>query len=432
MSAGHREQEALDEIARTRVGRGGALALVAFLLLLLASGAPLELRRFLKGGGTAFLGEPAIPGPRRVVALIRSEGLFPANNALMKSLRALEDRLGRFSAVSGLLRPRAQWLLYRDLGYGNSQVVVGRDGALEYQTAFDHLTGRPFLEPRLLALKRKAGAGIGLEPDPLPGLAHLARDLGRRGVRLLFFPVPVKAQIHPEPFLPAGAVAPARLANPSTAVLLARLEEAGVATYDPTDELRAAARAGETLYFATDTHWNHRGMQIAARGLARRLVERGLVEPRRPAGLERHPFVHEFQGDLVKLLGLGGLESRVAREKAHVFAVRGLDGIRYDEIAPPGDVLLLGDSYSVVFSFNGDGAAGFSEQLGYELDRPVRKHAVTSPNELADRVRWLRENPAILDGVTTVVYEVTARALTASDWATAGLDRPKVRKRSPE
>ena len=426
--AGKREQEALDEMARTRVGRGGAVALVGFLLLLIATGAPLELRRFLRGQGTAFLGEPRIAGPRELAASVRSDGVFDTNDALMKSLRALEDRLGRFSAVSGMLRPRAQWLFYRELRYGNSQVVVGRDGALEYQTALDHLTGSPFLAPRSLALRRKAAGKQPIEPDPLPGLTRLARDLERRGVRLVFVPVPVKSAIHPEPFLPRGAAAPASLENPSTAPLLARLEEAGVTTYDPSEELRAAARAGEAVYFVTDTHWNHRGMEIAARGLARRLRERGLVEDLPPAGLEHHPFVHEFPGDLVKLLGLGPLEARIPREKGNVFSVSGLGAIPYEQIKPPGDVLVLGDSYSVVFGF---GAASFPEQLGYELDRPVRKYAVTSPNQLSDRVRWLRENPDLLDGVHIVVYEVTARALSVSDWTSTSLDRPKVKKRRP-
>ena len=60
---------------------------------------------------------------------------------------------------------------------------------------------------------------------------------------------------------------------------------------------------------------------------------------------------------------------------------------------------------------------------------PVRKVAVTAANDLPDRVRWMRQNPALLDGVHTVVYEVTARAFTVADWRPTPLDRPKLKKR---
>ena len=155
-------------------------------------------------------------------------------------------------------------------------------------------------------------------------------------------------------------------------------------------------------------------------------MERGLVDDRPPAGLERHPHPYEFQGDLVKLLGLGPLDRRVPREAADLRTVRGLGSTPYDRVGPPGDVLLLGDSYSVVFSF---GQASFAEQLAFELDRPVRKHAVTAANDLGDRVRFLRENPERLEGVRVVVYEVTARALSVADWTPASLERRKVRRR---
>ena len=86
-------------------------------------------------------------------------------------------------------------------------------------------------------------------------------------------------------------------------------------------------------------------------------------------------------------------------------------------------MLLIGDSYSLVFSqLPGGGAASFAEQLAFALDRPLRRSSRVASNNLADRVQWLREDPALLDGVRVVVYEVTARALASGDWTPAALE----------
>jgi hypothetical protein len=426
-----REREALDEIARTRIRRGGAVTLLATLAALLVTGPAIEAWRHRAEGTDVFRGAPSIPGPARLAGIAGSAGLKAANSALRDGLLALEDRMGRDSALSAALRPRAQWHLFHDLGYGNSQVVVGRDGFLDFQVAFEHLTGPPFLAPRDLARRRAAAAARApLEPDPRPGVLRLSRDLARRGIRLLFFPVPVKSEIHPEPLLRGGGLPAPKIGNPSTRDLLTDLEAAGVATYDAAEELRAAALAGETVYFKTDTHWNPRGMEIAARGLARTLRERGLVEERPPAGLETRRLAFEFQGDLAKLLGLGTLDVRVPREKPSLRGVTGIGGAPFGSVRPEGDVLLLGDSYSVVFSFDDQAAfAGFPAQLAYELDRPVKKVAKAAANTLDHRVRWLRDDPSLLDGVHTVVYEVTARALSVNDWTPVPLDPPRKKKR---
>jgi hypothetical protein len=339
--------------------------------------------------------------------------------------------MGRDSELSARLRPRAQWHLYRQLGYGNSQVVVGRDGFLDYHGAFAHLTGKPFRDARELTRRRDAmPPELGWEPDPLPGLRRLSSNLARRGVRLLFLPVPVKSQIHPEPLLRFRGLRVAELpGNPSTSELLAELERIGVATYDPAPELRAAALAGEAVYFPTDTHWNPRGMEIVARGLARTMRERDLIGDAPPSGLEGRKVEYEFEGDLTRLLGLGPLAARMPRETPELRAVTGLGGARYDASRTPAGILLLGDSYSAVFSLVGGGAASFPEQLAYELDRPVRKVAKTAENDLARRVHWLREDPALLDGVQVVIYQVTARALTMGNWSSIPLDRQRYRRR---
>ena len=94
------------------------------------------------------------------------------------------------------------------------------------------------------------------------------------------------------------------------------------------------------------------------------------------------------------------------------------------------DVLLLGDSYSVVFAFDIEGrACGFGERLAFELDRPVRRFAKVAANDLPGRVQWLRDDPALLDGVEVVIYEVTSRAFPSTDWTPKALEKPKRKRR---
>lgn len=424
----HREKEALAEIAATRISRGGSYALTLALLAAIAVGSGLEATRARRGEGTAFVGEPPIPAPKVVLATLRSAGPLAANRALRKGLAALEDRLGRESALSSALRPAAQTALARGLEYGNSQVVVGRQGWLYFRTEFDYLTGPPFLAPRELARRRSVGARYGVgEPDPVPGLVRLHEELAERGIELVLFPVPVKAQVHPERlvrFSGLGAAAGeggSGLANPSFPELVRRLGAAGLPVYDALPDLRAAARAGEQVYLATDTHWNGAGMRIAAAGLARFLAHETDLPARPPAGLRRRSFTHELEGDLTRLLG-NGLEGPIfPLERVELDEVIGLGDLPYSANAPAAsDVLLLGDSYSLIFAaVDGGKSASFAEQLAFALDRPVRRSAKVAANGLGARVQWLRDDPELLEGTRVVVYEVTARALSSAGWASA-------------
>ena len=432
-----REEQALAEVAATRVSTAGGWTLVLALLALTVCGSLLEARRAVRGEPTAFAGGAPIPTPLEILDRWRKAGPFTAHAELRAGLLGLEDRLGRESAISAALRPAAQTLLVRHLDYGNSQVVVGRRGWLYFRTEFDYLTGHPFLAPHELTRRRTLGARYAVpEPDPLPGLLALHDELADRGIELVFFPVPVKAQVHPEGLVRSGALAAAgaagsRIDNPSFADLVRRLDEAGLPVYDALPAMRAAALAGDRLDLATDTHWNAHGMRIAADGLARFLADRTALPPHPPAGLRRRGFAHEIEGDLTRLLGVGLGGALFANERLELDEILGLSEQPWSAAqATTSDVLLLGDSYSLVFSaLAGGRSAGFAEQLAFALDRPVRRVAKYAANDLADRAQWLREDPALLDGTRVVIYQVTARALGSADWTAATLaSRPQPRR----
>jgi alginate O-acetyltransferase complex protein AlgJ len=85
-------------------------------------------------------------------------------------------------------------------------------------------------------------------------------------------------------------------------------------------------------------------------------------------------------------------------------------------------VLLLGDSFTNVFSDEGlgwGGGAGLAEQLAYRLQRPVDRVAQNAGGAWAARQalrRELRSDPARLDGARVVVYQFAERELAFGDW----------------
>lgn len=425
-----REQAALAEMAATRISRVGAAVTVALFSLLLLIGIGRELQ-VLRRGETFLAARDALPSIPRMRELFRSEGALAANRALRLGLAALEDRTGRDSALSKYLRPRAQRLLAERLGYGNTQVLVGGSGRLYFSNAFDYLTGPPLLDPRQLERRRKGQTRFpAIEPDPVPALLQFRQELAEQDIQLVLFAVPVKAQIEPERLARRSFGAAAAPENPSYRELVGRLEAGGLPVFDALEELRAARREGEEVYLPNDTHWSPRGVEVASSALAEYLGGHIDLAPAAPAGLTRRPVPFDFQGDLERLLGLGSLPTRFAREHVEVQQVLDASGKPFEASLAEADILLLGDSYSIVYTTAPGiaGGAGLAEQLAFHLDRPVRRLAKLGANALSDRVGWLRSDRSLLEGKKLVIYEVTARAFATVDWQAATLHRMKRRR----
>ena len=82
------------------------------------------------------------------------------------------------------------------------------------------------------------------------------------------------------------------------------------------------------------------------------------------------------------------------------------------------DVLLLGDSFSNIYSLESMGwgtSAGFAEQLSYVLRRPVDRLVQNDEGAFATRTMLQRE-PDRLTGKRVVVYQFSARELAFGDW----------------
>jgi SGNH hydrolase-like domain, acetyltransferase AlgX len=236
---------------------------------------------------------------------------------------------------------------------------------------------------------------------PLEAIVDFHEQLKRLDVRLIVVPVPPKVVIHPEYLdsrLEEGLSA-------TEASFYETLRAKGVQVVDLAPEFVSAKSKGP-LYCARDTHWNGRGISLAAEKLSEMLQG---VAPRALA-LQTSEETLEIQGDL------GG-----STEKVLLRFVRapGQTGRLEPDRASP--ILLLGDSYLLVFHQGGDmhaAGAGLPDQLAFELGTPIDVVAVRGSGATSARVslaRRARASPDYLAGKKVIIWCFGARELTQAE-----------------
>jgi hypothetical protein len=412
-----------------RVGRGRSLAAtmtVAALLLTPGSvqvvSVVLQHRAGTRQGASPTLGHLATLPLTAFRAADSAHGwprrLWSVATELQKAARALETELEDTSPLAAALRPRVQRALVR-LGAGNARVVVGRGSFLFFRPAIDHLTGPAFLAETTLSRRRQRG-GAASEPDPRPAILQFRQQLADRGIALVLLPVPVKAGIEPAELSRRFVGSPAVVDNPSTAELEAELKGAGVLVFDPTPVL-VDARAHGGAYLSTDTHWRPEAMAAVARGLAAFVKEHVELPEKSDPGFTTEKLKVTNRGDLAAMLELPSSAARFGAQTVEIEQVIGEGDVLW-RLDPTADVLLLGDSFSNVFSLGAMGwgeAGGLAEHLSMALGRPI--DTITRNDSAAWATRSLLAQELSrgrdrLAGKKVVVWELAARELSSGDW----------------
>ena len=415
----NREAQAAREVGHTDVSRGVALGLAGAFGLLLLAVLALEVGRDVARSGTPWA---ELRAGLREARLALGSSPLAANRRLLAGMSAFEDALEDRSAVTGHALPPVQYLLTEHLRVGNEQVVLGSRGWLYFRPALDYLTGPGFLDPARLARAASAGEGRQPQPDPLPAIADFGAQLAEQGIGLVVVVTPVKAALHPEGLEPALAGADLPLENPSFGRFLERLAEMEIPAYAPGPRLAEALRErGWPQFLRTDTHWTTHAMENAAEGLAGFLVRHVALAERRPVAYERHQAWVEGSGDLVALLKLPRGARPFPAERVLTRPVVGPEGEPWAP-DPHADVLLLGDSFTNIYSLGtlgwGD-AAGLAEQLSHVLDRPVDRLVQNDEGAFATRAMLARvamTDPERLARTRVVVWQFAARELAFGDW----------------
>ena len=419
-----REEQATHELEHTEFAPGTRVALVGFFLAVILSVPLAQCYAALRqpervarlGAGLRAL----LPDWARVKAV---NGVVSAVKLLPPSsqIKTVEDDWEQNSVVGEALLPPMQSLLLA-LGQGNEKAYLGRDGWLFYRADFDYVTGRGFLDPRVL--KRRATSGgesKAPQPDPLKGIVHFRDQLAARGIALLVVPMPVKPSIYPE-FLSSRYTGRSLVVqNPSFAVFKRQLAQAGVAVFDPAALLaEAKARTSEPLYLKTDTHWTPPAMELTAAtlaGLARQTVTLPAAQAGRLTSVEK---TIEARGDVASMLKLPSGLGKFPPESVRVKQV--LEGNRLWRPAADAEVLFLGDSFANIYSLEPMGwgeSAGFAEHLSLALGLPLDAICRNDAGAHATRemlAKDLQRGQDRLAGKKLVIWEFAARELACGDW----------------
>ncbi len=365
-------------------------------------------RRTAVGISVSFLLLLVIPSVHQVALELRTTGKSKLRSLFREfpsraSLHQFEEELSVDSVLAGKARQIYQTLLCRAVDRGNEKIILGKDGFLFFRKEVDMATGPGFLGRRLAG---RRGTGDAREAqrnsDPVAAIVDYERQLGARGIRLLFVPLPVKPFIYPEKVWPGYPASAGPAGNRDREAFRSALTRAGVEVLDPTDDLWAAKAEGE-LFLKADTHWTPRGMEIVARRIALRLSP--LLGPPStvPASV---PRTVRHDGDLLRMI--------------EVLPGSGLfppQTVEIQEVGLPGSgearVLLLGDSFTNIYSrkeLEWGERAGLGEQLLRLSGVPVDILALNGGGATGVR-ELLSRKPALLRNKQVVVWACSVRDL---------------------
>ena len=346
-----------------------------------------------------------------MISIFKSLPWLPHAEDLKRVERTLENE----SLVSQWLLPRMQYLLTVVMGAGNEQVYLGHDPWLFYRADVDHVIGPPFLDP--IRMKHRLQTSR-VQPDPIKAIVDFRNQLAARGIDLVLLPVWVKPSVEGE-MLAASAAnrdrASGALPNPSFNEFKARLEREKVRVFDPAPSLMERGRS-RPLYLDTDTHWRPETMEFVAERVADFL--------QLPPAAESTSSIVEKEivarGDIAAMLKLTRGDKFFPPEKVTIRQV--ITGNGLWRPSKEADVLLLGDSFSNIFSFEAMGwgeSAGFAEHLSFALRRPIDCILRNSDASFATREilsNELARGRDRLAGKKLVIWEFAARELSFGNW----------------
>jgi alginate O-acetyltransferase complex protein AlgJ len=304
---------------------------------------------------------------------------------------------------------------------------------LFYTPGVMHIAGPNFLDPSVLAAREIGETGAdeagAIHPDPRPAIYAFHDMLARRGIELVVFPVPDKAMLQPSELHGRGRTESKRAVarNGGWTAFVSELRERGVRVFDPAPSELVPGEASRFL--VQDTHWTPAWMRDVAGQLARFLErEVGLGPGDNPRGLHAVEQEARRVGDLVDMLKLGEDQTTFQPESVRIAQVRDAHDAPWDA-NETADVLLLGDSFTNVFSdanMDWGEAAGLAPQLSLALGRDIDVIAQNDAGAHATRAllyRMLQSGQDRLHGKRVVIWEFASRELSVGDFKPLAWER---------
>jgi len=352
---------------------------------------------------------------------ISLSALWSRNNKLLSRMSDFENELDKSGVLrKWLLAPGQRMLLA--LGYGNEKVYPGKDGWLFYRPDMDYLMGQEFLNPAILRQRRESGKvwEKTVHPNPIPAILAFKHQLSSRGITLILMPTPIKASLYPDYFVQQSSWH-VPLQNRSWHDFVALMKQNSLPVFDPAPFLRQLAGESENpVYLKTDTHWRPEAMEMIARRLSF-MVQSTVSLKKNIVHYQRQTRQVQNIGDIDGMLRLPVSWRKFKDESVTIHPVV----TKADELwqpDPEAEVLLLGDSFSNIYSLAGMGwgeGSGLGEQLSYFLDRPVDLLLQNDAGAYATRellARELARGRDRLAGKKVVIWQFASRELSSGDW----------------
>jgi len=353
------------------------------------------------------------------VALIGSAGLLQTSSELprgerpqaldifdrppaVRNLHEFEQSLDEASIVMNNSRPWMQDALFSVLADAGEKALVGREGWMFYRPSVLYATERPDAAPA-------QSRGV----DPFPAIRSFNDQLAARGIRLLVVPVPNKESVYPEMLSRRAEGAGVAICR-KTRAFLDRLRDAGIEVVDLFEAFRQAKKTQSPadptrFYLVNDSHWTPEGMQVAVKAVARRIRDRGWIEPG-PVAYDVRPAPVDRIGDLVRMLHVPRLERAIAPQRLVCEQVIRRDDGRLYEDSPDARILVLGDSFLRIYEQDDPLAAGFIAHLARELKQPLA--SIVNDGGASTLVRQdLTRRPRYLANKSLVIWEFVERDL---------------------
>ncbi len=338
-------------------------------------------------------------------------------------LRRFDSELHDASFITKELLPGYQWLLTRTFGHGNEKVVPGRDGWLFFADDLKSAYGKGYLE-----------ADVG-GAEALAAITDFKGQLDARGIALLLIPSYSKELLDADRLSRFSAGAPSA-PNPDLERFYAELTARGL-DFVRMDELLAQCRAAQPdpsapLALPRDTHWSPSTMAFCAGSIGARVRELLMEPPPVAHRYEKRSVATLGQGDLVRMLGLPEEQELYPPMKLTLETI--VDPATDHPVAPDptGDVLLMGDSLTKIFSDPtlglGDGS-GLAEHLAWHLDRALDVIAIAGGSATGTREALARREGDGLAGKKLVLWQFGVRMLASGgkEWRKVALPPPAAR-----
>ena len=398
----------------------------AFVLLLSAvplSQLAVELSRAQSPGALALF-KPFVQSIRQAAGGHWGQALTALEEGIKpETLHGYEASLESASTLKGFFQPRIQEVMVGRLGAGNEKVLLGKDGWVYFQHGLDYVVHQSVIDPSTLELAAKKMVDKGLEasphPDPRPAFLQLDRDCRKAGIHLIVMPAPDKVMLQPVQLYPGYA----KLAsvpvpnNEGYARLVAQMRAAGVDWFEVAPSRIAP---GEVRYLRQDTHWTPQFMDSTAAALAAHILQTASLSPAPPAGLRAVEDHAARVGDLVDMLKLTTRQALFAPQPVTLQKIVDERSGQTVEPDPNAEVLLLGDSFTNIYSLANMGwgsGAGFGEHLAYHLQRRIDVIALNGGGASRTRTELARqENATRLGYKKVIVYQFAMRDLLAENW----------------